>query len=126
MRPPPDPSQATPACRRAPHHAYAKPAGALWNSYDRPRISPDKGDVFQGNRAMTTKRLLLSASLAFAVISSPAFAGTTISDQRYWPDEAHAAAMSAAALPQNAFDSVAAPQRTEQSHRYEGGPRSIF
>lgn len=78
---------------------------------------------------MTTKRLLLSASLAFAVISSPAFAGTTISDQRYWPDEAHATAMSAAVLPLNAFDSAAAPQapqRTEQSHRYEGGPRSIF
>ena len=75
---------------------------------------------------MTKKRLLLSVSLAFAVISSPAFAGTTISDERYWPDEAHVAAMSAAALPQNAFDSAAVPQRTEQSHRYEGGPRSIY
>jgi len=41
------------------------------------------------SRAMNTKRFVLATStMVFVAMSAQAYAGTTISDKRYWPSEA--------------------------------------
>jgi hypothetical protein len=59
-------------------------------------------------RNMTTKRLVLAASMmAFVAMSGQAYAGTTISDTRYWPSEVGPADPNSVQRAENAFDSNA-------------------
>jgi hypothetical protein len=77
---------------------------------------------------MITKRFVLAASMmALVAMSGQAFAGTTISDTRYWPSEASSAAQNAVQRPENAFDSAATPRGIEATERsYQGGPKVVF
>ena len=63
---------------------------------------------------------LAVAMTVLVAVSHPAHAGTTISDQRYWPS-AVAASHQVVRLPADAFASVAIPS---EPHRYRGGPKS--
>jgi hypothetical protein len=74
---------------------------------------------------MSTKRFVQAAVvMTFIAISGQAYAGTTISDTRYWPSEASSAGQNAVQLPQNAFYSAERPQATAATeHSYQGGPK---
>jgi hypothetical protein len=74
---------------------------------------------------MINKRLVLAASMmVFIAMAGQAYAGTTISDTRYWPGEARSAAHGAVRSPENAFASVETPQRIEATRpSYHGGPK---
>jgi len=74
---------------------------------------------------MITKRLVLAASMmVFIAMAGQAYAGTTISDTRYWPSEASSAAHSAVRSPENAFASTETPQGIEATGpSYHGGPK---
>jgi hypothetical protein len=59
----------------------------------------------QRSEGMITKRFVLAASMtAFIAMSGQAYAGTTISDTRYWPSSANRNTVQRA---ENAFDSNA-------------------
>ena len=78
---------------------------------------------------MITKRFVLAAAtMLFVAVSGQAYAGTTISDKRYWPSEVNAAADQATVQrPENAFDSADMPQGNEATVRpYQGGPKSDY
>jgi hypothetical protein len=79
---------------------------------------------------MIKKRLVFATSMmAFLAMAGHAYAGTTISDARYWPSEVRSSEVSsidqtAAHRAENAFDSVEtlrAPVPARQS--YQGGPK---
>ncbi len=77
---------------------------------------------------MATKHLVLATSmLIFTAISGQAFAGATISDRRYWPDETRASSVNVTPSAENAFDSMTPKQAIEHEGRaYEGGPKSDY
>ncbi len=81
---------------------------------------------------MMTKRIVLATSmLIFTAISGQAFAGATISDRRYWPDETHASSVNVAPGAENAFDSMTPAHAqmqavTHEGPTYEGGPKSDY
>jgi hypothetical protein len=67
---------------------------------------------------------LAAAMTALVAISHQAQAGTTISDQRYWPSEV-ASSQRIARLPVDAFASTLQPHAIQsEPHRYSGGPKS--
>jgi hypothetical protein len=74
---------------------------------------------------MITKNFVLAtATVVFVAMSGQAYAGTTISDTRYWPSEAYPTVQNAVQRPENAFYSAETPKAivaTEQS--YQGGPK---
>ena len=77
---------------------------------------------------MITKRFILATSMiVFVAISGQAYAGTTISDKRYWPSEASSADQNTVGRPENAFDSVEMPRGTEAPRpSYHGGPKESY
>jgi hypothetical protein len=74
---------------------------------------------------MINKHFVLAASMiGFIAMSGQAYAGTTISDTRYWPSEVRAADHNAVQVPENAFDSAETPQATAITGlAYQGGPK---
>ncbi|WP_315830753.1 hypothetical protein [Bradyrhizobium prioriisuperbiae] len=68
----------------------------------------------------------LATSLTMlAMLSGAAHAGSTISDQRYWPDEIHRASQPVVEHPTEAFAGMAPLQAPAPAvHRYDGGPKS--
>ena len=74
---------------------------------------------------MKTRRIVLATSMMVLVaISGQAYAGTTISDTRYWPSEASSADQNPVQRAESAFASAEtsrADQVTERS--YQGGPK---
>ena len=74
---------------------------------------------------MITKRFVLATSLMVLVaLSGQVYAGTTISDKRYWPSEVSMADQNAVRRPENAFDSAEMPRGTEApGPSYHGGPK---
>jgi hypothetical protein len=74
---------------------------------------------------MITKRFVLATSMmVFVAMSGQAYAGTTISDTRYWPGEARAAEQNAVQRPENAFASAETPRAIETTGPfYQGGPK---
>jgi len=74
---------------------------------------------------MTTKRFVLATSMmVFVAMSGQAYAGTTISDKRYWPSQVNSAGQNMVQRPENAFDSSQTPRGIEATgHRYHGGPK---
>jgi hypothetical protein len=74
---------------------------------------------------MSTKRFVQAAAvMAFIAISGQAYAGTTISDTRYWPSEASSAGQNAVQRPENAFYFARRPQATVTTAPfYQGGPK---
>ena len=77
---------------------------------------------------MITKRFILATSMiVFVALSGQAYAGTTISDKRYWPSEVSTADQNAAQRPQNVFDSAEMPRGTEApGPSYHGGPKESY
>jgi hypothetical protein len=82
---------------------------------------------------MIIKRFVLAAStVAFIVLSGQAYAGTTISDTRYWPSEASSTDRTAVQRAENAFDSNAfysaqASRGIEAAGpSYQGGPKGNY
>ncbi len=85
---------------------------------------------------MMTKRLALAASvLIFTAISGQAFAGETMSDQRYWPEETHASTVTTIPSASNAFarmspdeqQAMEPQQATDHpQYTYHGGPKSDY
>jgi hypothetical protein len=77
---------------------------------------------------MITKRFVLATSmLVFVAMSGQAYAGTTISDNRYWPSEVSSADQNAVRRPETAFDSAETPQGTEApGPSYHGGPKESY
>lgn len=87
---------------------------------------------------MLKKSLLtLSLLLPLSAISATAYAGSTISDKSYWPNEARRSAQSAIAGTRgDAYDAFAydrgpshlqaapAPSDVGSAWRYQGGPKS--
>lgn len=85
---------------------------------------------------MFTKRFIaISVVLPLMAISSAALAGATISDKRYWPNEAAASAGRAGA-PNDASSAYASTQIAPRFQgavtpggnnvgRYSGGPKSL-
>jgi hypothetical protein len=71
---------------------------------------------------MSTKRFVQAAAvMTFIAISGQAYAGTTISDTRYWPSEASSAGQNTV---QHAFYSAERPQATAATApSYQGGPK---
>ncbi len=76
---------------------------------------------------MVTKRFVLATSImVFVAISGQAYAGTTISDKRYWPSEV-GPAQNAVQRPENAFASAGTPQGIEAvDQSYQGGPKGNY
>ena len=74
---------------------------------------------------MITRRFVLAASMTlFVAMSGHAYAGTTISDMRYWPSEVSAADQNAVPRSENAFDSAQTPRAIEaMGPSYRGGPK---
>jgi hypothetical protein len=76
------------------------------------------------------KILTLATSMAMlAAVSGNAYAGATISDQRYWPDEIHRTSQPQIEQPKAAIEALASMRPSAQAeeryaHRYEGGPKS--
>ena len=77
---------------------------------------------------MITKRFVLATAMTvFVAMSGQADAGTTISDQRYWPSEASSADQNAVQSAENAFDSAETPQAIVATGRsYQGGPKGDY
>jgi hypothetical protein len=75
---------------------------------------------------MTMERFALATLIAaFVAVSGQAYAGATISDQRYWPNEVGPSKQNVVHHPENAFDSAMPKPPVERNqHRYEGGPKS--
>jgi hypothetical protein len=74
---------------------------------------------------MNKKHLVLATSMMVLVaMSGQAYAGTTISDSRYWPSEASSAEQNPAQRA-NVFTSAATPQANQASDSsYQGGPKA--
>jgi hypothetical protein len=74
---------------------------------------------------MITKRFVPAAAvMVFIAISGQAYAGTTISDTRYWPSEASSADQSAVQRSESAFYSAERPQAiVAPAQTYQGGPK---
>jgi hypothetical protein len=74
---------------------------------------------------MNGKRVVLAASMvALVAMSGQAYAGTTISDARYWPSEASSAEANPVQRVTNAFDSVTTPRANQAADwSYRGGPK---
>ena len=74
---------------------------------------------------MSTKRFVQAAVvMTFIAISGQAYAGTTISDTRYWPSEASSAGQNAVQRPENAFYFGERPQASvATAPSYQGGPK---
>jgi hypothetical protein len=74
---------------------------------------------------MIKKRLVLATSaMVFLAIAGQAYAGTTISDTRYWPSEVRSANQSAVQRAENVFDAVQTPRGIEFTRQaYQGGPK---
>lgn len=75
---------------------------------------------------MNTKRFVLAtAMIVFVAMSGQAYAGTTISDTRYWPSEASSADQNAVHHSENAFYSAERPQAivATAAQTYQGGPK---
>ena len=74
---------------------------------------------------MKTRRFVLATSMMVLVaISGQAYAGTTVSDKRYWPSDASSADQNPVRHAESAFASAGtsrADQVTERS--YQGGPK---
>lgn len=73
-------------------------------------------------------RIAAAAAIAFSAltVSGAAFAGSTISDRQYWPNEIHASGTYAAGA---AFDAQAnldyqVPSSATNSVMYRGGPKT--
>jgi hypothetical protein len=79
----------------------------------------------QRSKAMNTKHFVLATSVMVLVaMSGQAYAGSTISDTRYWPSEASSAAQDTVQRPENAFNTVETPQANQAPERsYQGGPK---
>jgi hypothetical protein len=78
---------------------------------------------------MITKRFVLATSMMlFVAMAGQAYAGTTISDKRYWPSEVNAAAdQNTVQRPENAYDSAEMPQGIVATGKsYQGGPKSDY
>ena len=77
---------------------------------------------------MITKRFVLAtAMMVFVAMSGQAYAGTTISDQRYWPSEASSADQNAVPRAENAFDTAETPRGIQATERsYQGGPKGDY
>jgi hypothetical protein len=77
---------------------------------------------------MITKRFILATSVTvFVAMSGQAYAGTTISDKRYWPSEVSSADQNAVQRPENAFDSAETLRGTEAPEpSYHGGPKESY
>ena len=71
------------------------------------------------------KRFVLATSMMILLaISGQAYAGTTISDQRYWPGELSWAHQNESQHPVNASVPVESPQGIRASgESYHGGPK---
>ena len=67
---------------------------------------------------MITKRFVLAASM-MVLVAGQAYAGTTISDERYWRSEASSADQNAVKGPETTFDAMAMPP-------YHGGPKENY
>jgi hypothetical protein len=82
------------------------------------------GVTQQRSKVMKTRRFVLATSMMVLVaISGQAYAGTTVSDKRYWPSEASSADQNPVER-ESAFASAGtsrADQVTERS--YQGGPK---
>jgi hypothetical protein len=77
---------------------------------------------------MITKRFVLATSMMlFVAVAGQAYAGTTISDKRYWPSEVNSADQTTVQRPENAFDSADTPRGIEATGKsYQGGPKSDY
>jgi hypothetical protein len=77
------------------------------------------------SKAMSTKRFVQAAAVTVLIaISGQAYAGTTISDTRYWPSEASSTGQNAVQRPENAFYSAERPQAlAATATSYQGGPK---
>jgi hypothetical protein len=77
---------------------------------------------------MITKRFVLATSMMmFAAMSGQAYAGTTISDTRYWPSEVSSVDQNAVQLPENSSHSAETPRGIEATGQsYRGGPKGNY
>jgi hypothetical protein len=81
--------------------------------------------VRKGERIVITKPMILATSMmALVAVSGHAYAGTTISDKRYWPSEARLS-QTVVRQPESAFG--AAMAQLTVGHRHGGGgPKSAY
>jgi hypothetical protein len=85
--------------------------------------------VQQWSRTMIAKRFAAALpAVVFIAMSSQAYAGTTISDKRYWPDEVGPSSQYTVQPSDSDFGWAmpsASPQAIEpDEQRYHGGPKS--
>jgi hypothetical protein len=75
---------------------------------------------------VTTRTFVLAASAAISMFAAvaAALAGTTISDQRSWPNEIHSLTVNAAVLPFNAMASMDTVRSSERPVIHRGGPKT--
>ena len=70
---------------------------------------------------------LFAASALFMALTGAAYAGATISDKRYWPDDARATDAYRAEQTDwrraRAMETKAAPQARQRECNYQGGPK---
>jgi hypothetical protein len=79
----------------------------------------------QRSKEMNAKRFALATSMMILLaMSGQAYAGATVSDRRYWPNEASLTNQSAVQRPENAFASAETPRAIETTGLvYQGGPK---
>ena len=92
------------------------------------RISqPLSGMKDKGETILLTRPLILATSMMTLVaISGHAYAGTTISDKRYWPSEARLPTQTVVRQPESAFGSAMLQFTGTVGRRYSGGPKSTY
>jgi hypothetical protein len=77
----------------------------------------------QRSNAVITKRFVLAASM-MVLVAGQAYAGTTISDERYWRS---AADQNAVKGPETTFDAMEMPRGIEvPGPSYHGGPKENY
>ncbi|MCR6732864.1 MAG: hypothetical protein NVV83_01620 [Afipia sp.] len=74
----------------------------------------------------STRTFALAASAAISMFAAVAAAqaGTTISDQRYWPNEIRSSGVNTASSPFNAMASIDTVRSGESAVIYRGGPKT--
>jgi len=77
---------------------------------------------------MITKHFAVAASMmAFIALSGEAYAGTTISDTRYWPSEVNSTDQNTVQRAESAFYSAESSRGTEATRQsYQGGPKGNY
>jgi hypothetical protein len=92
----------------------------------RAHLSAMQRHARKGETIVIAKPLILATSMmALVAISGHAYAGTTISDKRYWPSEARLS-QTVVRQPESGFGAAMAQFTETVGHRHGGSPKYAY